>query len=473
MDERLFIGIDIGTQGVRIMSVTETGKVVTALKRPFKSADLRIEQDTLMWKILTEQLLAETYQRLSQLNCEHQVISMAVTATSGTVIPLDENNVPLHQALMYSDTRSQAISVSLQSAFPTINSSYGLAKIAWFNDTYPEKAKKIKRWVHAADYINGCLTADYSVTDPTSALKTGYDVQKREWSKQIEPDITVLLPSVQPSGTSIGPLSDRMQKLTGFSSAVTVRLGMTDGCASQIASGCSRPGDWCSTIGTTLVLKGITEKLISDESDVIYNHCHPDGYWMPGGASNTGTDWIQASYTQRDLELLTAAAEPILPTGLLSYPLMIEGERFPFTNELARGFLAATQDKTQLFASQLEGVAYLEKMAYQMLLKIDGVRIKRLFIAGGSSQNQLWNQIRADVLAQPLYKSQNPEGAVGAAIIAASHLFGSLSKAVDAMVTVDSVIYPTKMSEKYKKTYGEFIATLAQKKYIKAVSLYE
>lgn len=39
---------------------------------------------------------------------------------------------------------------------------------------------------------------------------------------------------------------------------------------------------------TTLVIKGVTEHLLPDPQGRIYSHRHPAGYWLPGGASNTG-----------------------------------------------------------------------------------------------------------------------------------------------------------------------------------------
>ena len=78
----------------------------------------------------------------------------------------------------------------------------------------------------------------------------------------------------------------------GLPASIQVTVGITDGCASQIASGAVKPGDWNTTIGTTMVIKGVTKKQIVDEEGRIYSHRHPAGYWMPGGASNTGADWV-------------------------------------------------------------------------------------------------------------------------------------------------------------------------------------
>src|SRR3546814_8669540 len=86
---------------------------------------------------------------------------------------------------------------------------------------------------------------------------------------------------------------------------------MTDGCASQVASGAVSPGTWNTTIGTTLVVKGVTRQSLNDPEGRFYSHRHPDGYWMPGGASNTGADWVQEFSGKQDLDLLDTAASSI------------------------------------------------------------------------------------------------------------------------------------------------------------------
>ena len=63
---------------------------------------------------------------------------------------------------------------------------------------------------------------------------------------------------------------------------------MTDACAAQVAAGADRPGRFVSVLGTTLVVKGASHDRLDDPPSGLYSHRHPDGWWLPGGASNTG-----------------------------------------------------------------------------------------------------------------------------------------------------------------------------------------
>ncbi len=89
-------------------------------------------------------------------------------------------------------------------------------------------------------------------------------------------------------------------------------------------------GELNVTLGTTLVFKGIATQPILDPMGAIYNHRHPAGGYLPGAASSTGGDWIETLFSGKDLATLESAARPLIPTHTAVYPLVKQGERFPF-----------------------------------------------------------------------------------------------------------------------------------------------
>jgi len=109
-----------------------------------------------------------------------------------------------------------------------------------------------------------------------------------------------------------------------------VVAGATDGTASFIASGAVAPGEWNSTLGTTLVVRGVSRELIKDPSGGVYCHAHPMGYWLPGGASSTGGECLKHSFPGEDWAALDREALARAPTALVVYPLARVGERLPF-----------------------------------------------------------------------------------------------------------------------------------------------
>ena len=165
---------------------------------------------------------------------------------------------------------------------------------------------------------------------------------------------------------------------------------------------------------------------------------------MPGGASNTGAEWIQKEHPNRAPAELDLQAAGRIPTPLVRYPLLKTGERFPFNSKKASGFtLGNPKDDVEYFAAGLEGLALLERQAYEMLEQI-GMQVgSRLFITGGGSRSGLWSRIRASVLGRVLVRPAVTETAMGAAILAASGCwYSSLHSASVGMVRIAETIEP-------------------------------
>lgn len=189
---------------------------------------------------------------------------------------------------------------------------------------------------------------------------------------------------------------------------------------------------------------------------------------MPGGASNTGADWVSRLFGQSDLNEINAAAAKLIPTGLLAWPLLQQGERFPFVAPDAQGFAPEELSEAELFTAYMEGVAYIERYAYERIQMLSGETIHQVYTAGGASNSDAWLTIRSNVLGVPVYKMQSVSGAAGAAILAASKTYyTSLSEAAGNMVQVQKIETPDKdLVDQYDQTYTQFINTLKLKGYI-------
>jgi sugar (pentulose or hexulose) kinase len=117
----------------------------------------------------------------------------------------------------------------------------------------------------------------------------------------------------------------------------------------------------------------------------------------------------------------------------------------------------------------MEGVAYIERYAYELIEQLSGEKVKAIFTAGGASNSDAWLTIRSNVLNRPIYKMQHVSGAMGAAILAAStSWFDSVIGAVKRMVKVDKTVEPGgQLVGAYEQGYREFVSTLRNKGYIK------
>jgi sugar (pentulose or hexulose) kinase len=479
MNSPYFIGIDVGTQGARAVLIDVTGEVLGSGEQAFPlSNQSREEQSPEQWWQDCLLCLQQVMAQVKPLIKPAGIVAISVTSTSGTIIPLDKNNQPLHNAIMYSDPRSaeeasfcKKVALAENSnGYTAFNASSGLPKMLWFINRYPNKVEQIGKFIHAADYIIGKLSGRYDVTDYTNVLKSGYDVRKTEWPAYIWNKLPIRqswLQTVQPSGTTIATILPELAAALGLPRTVQVVAGMTDGCAAQIASGAVQIGDWNTTIGTTLVVKGVTTQEINDPQGRLYCHRHPEGYWMPGGASNTGADWVTRDFGT-SLKELTEQAAKLVPTKYLAWPLKQQGERFPFIAPQATGFHPARLSPAELFTANMEGVAYIERYAFEVIEQLSGERVSAVFTAGGGSNSDVWLQIRSNVLQLPVYKMKHVTGAVGAAIIAASQThFATLTEAAKALTQIEKEVYPRQDAVGiYQNNYQQFIEILAEKGYI-------
>lgn len=463
-----FIGIDVGTQGARVLLTDAAGNAVAGHEEQFPLH--REEQDPDHW-------WAAVVRSLEQLPAGYAVKAVSVTSTSGTIIPIGHDHRPLHNAIMYSDGRqveegALCRNLALQhnpGGYTGFNTSSGLPKMLWFIKHHPDKLGQLYKFIHAADYIIGRLCGQFHRTDFTNVLKSGYDVETQRWPEYIWEKLPLQkqwLQEAVPSGTPLGKVTAAIR---GLSDKVIVVAGMTDGCASQVASGAVNPGDWNTTIGTTLVVKGVTTAAIKDPEDRLYSHRHPEGYWMPGGASNTGADWVTKLFAGR-LDVLNEAAAQRYPTPHLVYPLMQQGERFPFIAPQAEGFETPGLTDEERFTAGMEGVAYIEKLAYEMIEGLSGEKVKAVYTAGGASNSAIWLSIRSNVLNLPLYKMEQVSGAAGAAILAASKThFSTVMEAAAAMAHTEKIVQPEPaIAALYAANYLRFKNKLKEKGYIPA-----
>ncbi|MGI8983539.1 MAG: FGGY-family carbohydrate kinase, partial [Acidimicrobiales bacterium] len=240
--------------------------------------------------------------------------------------------------------------------------------------------------------------------------------------------------------------------------------GMTDGCAAQLGAGADRPGRFVTVLGTTMVVKGATEARLDDEASGIYSHRHPDGWWLPGGASNTGGGSLVARFPSEDLAALDRQAVAFGPAGTQCYPLASVGERFPFADDAAEElWTAPPADRIEAYRAVLEGVAFVERLGYERLGELGAPLADPLRSAGAGSRSDAWTAIRATVLGLPITRPERADTAFGACVLAAAGiLHPTLSAAVEAMAGASGAEVEPVAGERERlaESYQRFVAAL-------------
>ena len=474
MREMLFMGIDAGTQGVRAVVADQNGRIIAANSVAYGRLNTsdepeRYEQSPDDWWDAAKETIGAciTQMRGYRISAE-DIAAISIDGTSGTIVPLGRDNRPLCNALMYNDLRARQEAARVSRACAELEeklglrygASFSLPRILWIRENLPEIYEKAALIVHQADYLTGCLCGEYDFSDYSNALKTGYDLVDGEWPAVIASlgIDAARLPRIVAPGAPIANIAPSIAQALGLSPRTLVTGGSTDGYASALAAGAARPGDWASIVGTTFVLKGVTEKLVKDPSGSAYSHMLPSGTWLLGGASNAGGRCLNNRFCKEEFERLNASVDAFSPTGTLIYPLTGIGERFPFVDPDAREFIVGkTDDPKVLYAALMEGVGYLERLAYERMECI-GCRVgDAIFTSGGACCSDEWLSIRASILQKQLKVPAVVDAAMGSAMIAASGWFGALEKAVEAMIGFAKTVEPvTEKIDRFDELYAEF-----------------
>lgn len=476
-----FCGVDVGTQGVRAVIVSAEGALLgsgdAALAGDHRDGVRHEQPADGWWQAVTTAIRGA----VDQAGPEVEITALALDATSGTVVVEDRDGGTRGPALMYDDTRAaaqaeraQRVGAPLWSALGyRMQPAWALPKVLWLIETGALGAGD--RVVHQSDHLLRQLVGSPVATDTSHALKTGVDLRIASWPGDVFDELGIpaaVLPEVVLPGTQLGTVSAEAAQATGLPRGTIVRAGMTDSCAAQIAARALRPGSWSSALGTTLAIKGSTPELLHDPTGAVYCHRNPDGGWLPGGASSTGAGILRDTFpraTASELDALTAQAAGRGPVEQIVYPLAGAGERFPFVAPAARGFgLPGLDTDTERFAALCQGIAYIERLAYDVLAVLGADITGPVSLTGGPTRNAWWNQLRADVLGRPVLLPASGQAAVGMAVLAAAAP-GQLAETAEGMVALSGSLQPdADRGAQLVSGYRRLVESLAEREWLPA-----
>lgn len=423
----LFVGIDVGTSGCRAAAVDDAGcqqaEAAVAMPGPLHRGSTSRQDPQLWWTAVVE-----TLTRLAGAIDPGAVRALAVDGTSGTLLLTDSSGRAVAPALMYDDASSREQACRIAAFAPAGCAAHGpsaaLAKLLALLEL-PE-AHGARHALHQAEWITARLSGQFTIGDENNCLKLGYDPVVRAWPRWLDRlgvDRT-LLPEVVPPGTDIGPLRHEALLRLGYAPDARVASGTTDGVASFLASGADRVGDAVTSLGSTLVLKVMSDLPVFAPADGVYSH-RLGAQWLVGGASNSGGAVLLQYFTGTQLEAMTPRLDPDRPTDLDFYPLPAPGERFPYNNpELAPRLNPRPDDDVMFFQGMLEGIAHIEAKGYRRLAELGAPYPSRVLTVGGGARNRAWTEIRRRALRVEIQTARQDQACYGTALLARRALGG-------------------------------------------------
>ncbi|WP_448526693.1 FGGY-family carbohydrate kinase [Parathermosynechococcus lividus] len=406
------LGIDFGTSGARAIALNAKGEILASTRRTLAQPDNPQEWAATLWELIQE----------IPLKVRQQIQRIAIDGTSATVLLCNPDGDPISPALLYNDDRAQESLKVLAGIAPAnhlvLSATSSLVKLLWLWEHYPTAGGY---FLHQADWLAFLLHGQLGISDWHNALKLGYDPAAEtypDWFYHpILAPLQPLLPKVVAPGTVIGTPTRIAQSL-GLSSECQICAGTTDSIAAFLASGAHHVGDAVTSLGSTLVLKLLSNRPVQDRAAGIYSHRLGD-LWLVGGASNCGAAILGQFFTPTELEHLSRHINPQQPTGLDYYPLLRRGERFPVNDPHLEPRLEPRPAEPHLFLQGLlESLSRIEQQGYQRLQTLGASPLQRVWTAGGGAHNPAWLAIRQQFLGVPVAISPQTEAAYGAALLA-------------------------------------------------------
>ena len=454
--EAVWIGVDVGTTGVRAVAYQPDG-----LSRGEASREYPLytphpgwaEQDAGEIAAAVELALGEVSSALARSG--RRAGGIALSTTFHSFLAYDKELRPLSRLVTWADNRSQNIvaeiknsGLDLLSVYRRVgcplHASYPVTKVAWW---LRQHASAGQRFGSIKDYLFFAMTGEW-VVDRSIASGSGlYDLFQLRWDDELLRYLGIRdesLPAVVPT-TFSRPLCAGAARRTGLPAGTPVVIGAGDGVLANVGIGAVNPGQMSATIGTSGAVRILSELPRTDSKARTWCYNLTDEMWVLGGAISNGgivLRWLRDNFadSERELaaklgvdtyELLTAEAGkvPAGADGLILLPFFL-GERAPHWNSNLRGVLFGlnfNHGKAHVIRAAMEGICYSMNSILRALEEVTGT-VREIRASGSFIRSELWTQTLADVFNRDLHLPDINQGvAFGAAVlgfVAAGELSG-------------------------------------------------
>lgn len=475
-----YLGIDIGTSGVKAILIDRAGRAVgeaTARSvEPVRPQPGWSEQNPAdWWGAVLEACDALSKSRPVEMAA---VRGIGLSGHMHGATLLGRNDEVLRPCILWNDGRSAAECAEMEAALPTLRQIAGniampgftAPKIAWVRKHEPEIYARIAKVLLPKAYIRLLMTGDY-VEEMSDASGTLWlDVGKRDWSDDLLA-VTGLdrthMPRLVEGSAPSGELKPELARRWGITGQVVVAGGAGDNAAAACGIGAIRPGDGFVSLGTSGVLFVSNDRFRPNTAGAVHAFCHaiPDT-WHQMGVILSATDslnWLSGVTGKKQAELSAAAEQSFKGPGEEIFLPYLSGERTPHNNAGARGSfvgLSHLSDTARLAQAVMEGVAFAFRDS-QRVLADAGTSFGRILAVGGGSKSQLWLKLIATNLDTEIAIPEDGDfgGALGAARLGLCAAEGADPAAVMTMPGIKQVIAPdASLRAAYAAQYARYRA---------------
>lgn len=471
----MFIGIDLGTSGLRALLVDDMGQPVGSATHDYAAVHPQSgwsEQDASLWTIALRSALQDL--KASHQSAFSDVRGISFSGHMHGAVTLDANGSVLRPCILWNDTRAQAEAAELD-ATPGLRDVTGnivfpgftAPKLLWMKRHEPELFAEVTTVMLPKDYLVFWLTGR-RVTDMSDAAGTAWlDVAMREWSDAAL-QASGMRPDQMPAlNEGLGVVGEILPEHDlGLPEGTLVVAGGADNAVAACGVGALAEGQAFVSLGTSGVLLTGRDSCAPAPSAAVHTFCHavPDRWYQMGVtlAATDSLNWLSRITGKSAEDLSKAAGQMQAPGDLRFYPY-ISGERTPHNDSVIRGGFTGidvNHDVGDMARAVMAGVAFSLRDSLEAL-RSTGVSLNQALAIGGGTRSRLWTEMLATALDLPLQRPAQGEfgAALGAARLAICGVTGALPDDLMTPPTLDDTIDPNPdLRAAYEEAYQSFRA---------------
>lgn len=432
----MYLGIDLGTSGVKVIVMDEAGQVLASETAPLEVSrphPLWSEQDPAHWWQATDQAV----KALGHSVALDGVRAIGLSGQMHGATLLDAKGQVLRPAILWNDGRCAAECHELERRVPTSRQITGnlmmpgftAPKLLWVARHEPALFACIDKVLLPKDYLRWRMSGTFASDLSDAAGTLWLDVAKRDWSDALLAATGLSrrhMPALFEGNGICAHLSAELARAWGMQ-PVPIVAGGGDNAAGAVGVGLHRAGQAMLSLGTSGVYFAVSDGFLARPEQAVHSFCHAlPGRWhlmsvMLSAASCL--DWV-ARLT--GLPSVAAMLDEVASEQPASTPLWflpyLSGERTPHNNPEAKGaFFGLTHEhkRSDLCRAVLEGVGFALADGMSAVHEC-GLKPERVTLIGGGARSALWRQMLADISGMTLeYRSGAEVGpALGAARLA-------------------------------------------------------
>mmetsp|Transcript_51148 Transcript_51148/g.102199 ORF Transcript_51148/g.102199 Transcript_51148/m.102199 type:complete len:515 (-) Transcript_51148:322-1866(-) len=440
--------IDEGTQSCRFLVFDKAGTIVVSHQKQKKQYYPQAgwcEQDPKEIVENIEHCVTEACTELLHLGfATSDIAAVGIANQRETIVVWDrETGEPLHNAIVWLDTRTSSVCEQLSEAHGgrdafkdkcglPISTYFSGVKLKWILDNVEGVREKAEKGEALFGTVDSWLLYRFTgrhVTDSTNACRTMLmNIETLLWDADVCKAFGIpmaMLPEIRSSAEVYGKFQDTALK------GVPIAACLGDQQAALIGHGGLSKGDAKNTYGSGcfLILNTDTECVRSKHgllTTVAYKFGdEPAKYALEGSVAiaGVGISWLKDNLKIiDDVKQSTAIAESVPDTGGVYLVPAFSGLFAPHWREDARGVIVGLTQYTtsaHIVRAMLESIAFQANDVAEAMVLDAGLKVQDMKVDGGVTANDFFVRFQSDVMETTVKRPAMIEiTALGAAMAA-------------------------------------------------------